>query len=910
MPADRKRSFRAKYALELGLRPSALDASTREVLKVRCAFCAAFGREPPPLDAQPDAQAPSNSSSTSARRARPRAVASWAPPLRADNIRLHARAQHPARFGAYAALVARAKADGSLRAAADAGAAAIFPALRDGKGDAGAVELSAVTGAARELLTFFGDVQAAPEVENVAAAVAASAPAAVETPAVEAHEGGLVMSREWTPLLVRQIGTAEIVTQLLDSLVNLVDERSMDSEETMLAGRKRRQQRQGGREDFGTDGEQQVDQEEDLEATSYSKQRAAVRLVVTEAGRGGGDKFVNYVKSPGELARAQKLLAMGLSFEQTAQVMGLAFAGFGDAREPVTTGIVAEFARVSVSSALELLSSRMRRSWTYSLAFDLSTDPTAASRPPSSQDAGSSLHDSHYRAIDVRLNLPASLIDGSTDVSSFHLVALPLLPFEHSLERTFSYLTKFLNVLDPAWTRKLLSCSSNVTESAVEIVAGTEPLSPSSLAQKIALHILSSNPTVERPFYRVWRPAQQLSDVMKRALDEIKGAIVVNGVRVDAGYLSSLCSVTTFLRGQERWIRTHGRCPVFNVRCPWSLLEVTQWLLIRREAVTELYAGTTQLSSTIYPSDIFWLVLLTVADMLTLMQHVRDDLDAFPMLPSREARRLLADSARALMDKTGVAFEGGTGIFNTEPTFTFGDNMSVFGGFKWAREPALINYIRSLNLSSRRLYAEMLPASQGRAEFSITCFILRVVYSVAQLAGPEAFYANDAHITNDDVVLDTTNAPPTLPLQFAALSRTYAVDLVEAHSPRLQSAFGSRFLDRISGDMERLRVLAGPASSDPSRKSPFRIQLERMESQSFYSAWDIVAGHGLTSLRRFAAGLATVLPRTTESKAKPAASAHNVLFPASDEDQFRSLFADLAVEARLHCAQATELLQH
>jgi hypothetical protein len=375
----------------------------------------------------------------------------------------------------------------------------------------------------------------------------------------------------------------------------------------------------------------------------------------------------------------------------------------------------------------------------------------------------------------------------------------------------------------------------------------------------------------------------------------MKGALIVNGVRVDAGFSSSLISVTTFLRGQESWMRTHGRCPIFDVRCPWSILTVTRWMLARREAVNELYGNASQLSSTVYPSPIFWLTLLSVSDVLTMFDHVRRELEAFPTPSGRESRRKLADCVQMLMEKTGITWEGIPGSHEgTDCDYAFGENVSRLGQFEWMREPALIRYVRSLNLSSRRLYAETSAANQGRAEFGITCFILRAVHLVSLLA---------ADGTSDVAVGSAmVEAPPTLPLHFVELNRSRVVDLIEQHSARLEKAFGARFLDRISGDIERLRTLVGTASG--SQASPFRLQLERAQTQSFHDAWALLVPHGMASLRRFAAGLATVLPCTDNNDSD---GADGVRFPASDEDQFRSQFADLAIEARLHCAQAQRL---
>lgn len=946
MPADRKRAFQLKYALSLGLRPSSLDPRTHEVLAVQCAFCVAFGREPRAVNGpeapenaadnggdnheEGDSNAPAEAPTPARRppRARTSNVRSWAPPLRPDNIRLHMRAQHPARFSAYAALVSRAKEDGSFQAAADLGLAVLFPTLVTGSGELTAVAVSpAVTGAAREMLAFFGDALALAATPAGGAMTAPVDAVTTEAPAVEATT--LVMrqrdaGRKSVPaLLVKRVAVPAVMTELLETLVCLADAHIFriarrdardDTEEdddevvaTRSGSAKRRRRHQGGR------AEPPMESYADHEASSggggvvESNDRLTIRRLLPDddgatSGRSNHaaarEKFEIDVKNSDELAKAQRLLAMRLSFEQTAQVMALTDVGsVGGA--PLSAATVASFARVSVVSALEMISDLMRRSWTFAIVFDVCNRVSVgASALLTQEDADNYSSSPFYRAIDVCVRLPTTGSDGSNDALSFHVVALPMLPFEHSLERTLSYLTRYLDVLDPNWTRKLMGCCVN-GNGAITDDPDTS-FSASLLAQRVAHHALSK-PTPEVPFYQLWQPAQQLTDVLQRALCEIKGAIIVNGVRVDTGFGRSLSSVTAFLRGQEPWMRAHGRCPEFDVLCPWSVLNTTRWMLARREAVNELYANTSQLRSTVYPSAIFWLVLFAVADVLTMFEHVWRELEAFPMPSGRESRRKLAESVRMLMDKTGVSRNGFTGSDDdSDCDFAFGENVSRLGRFEWKREPDLVRYVRSLNLSSRRLYSETSAASQGRAEFGITCFTLRVVHSISLLAAGDDASDDDGEDARAGSA--TVEAPPTLPLHFVELDRSCVVDLIERHSARLEKAFGSRFLDRISSDIERLRTLVGTASGPQA--SPFRLQLESAQARSFRDAWALLVPHGMASLRRFAAGLATVLPRTGN---EDASGADGVRFPAGDEDQFRSNFADLAIEARLHCAQARRL---
>uniref|UniRef100_H3GZ02 Uncharacterized protein n=1 Tax=Phytophthora ramorum TaxID=164328 RepID=H3GZ02_PHYRM len=89
---SKKQPWRPRYALRLGLRPSARDEETGDVRTVECGFCAAFGREPPAEDAPKRL------------RARTANVATWSAPFRPDNVRTHHRAQHTDKWRAYSEL--------------------------------------------------------------------------------------------------------------------------------------------------------------------------------------------------------------------------------------------------------------------------------------------------------------------------------------------------------------------------------------------------------------------------------------------------------------------------------------------------------------------------------------------------------------------------------------------------------------------------------------------------------------------------------------------------------------------------------------------------------------------------------------------------------------------------------------
>lgn len=80
--------FKARYAVELGLRVKERDPETKEVLTASCLFCELFGRE----------------TKAGAQRRPTDKVATFKPPFRKDSIQIHLVGQHPTHWGEYCAL--------------------------------------------------------------------------------------------------------------------------------------------------------------------------------------------------------------------------------------------------------------------------------------------------------------------------------------------------------------------------------------------------------------------------------------------------------------------------------------------------------------------------------------------------------------------------------------------------------------------------------------------------------------------------------------------------------------------------------------------------------------------------------------------------------------------------------------
>ncbi|RLN93957.1 hypothetical protein BBJ28_00017323, partial [Nothophytophthora sp. Chile5] len=502
---NRAHPWRASFARDLALRPTETDPASGDVLAAGCSFCAVFGREPRVNDNAEPAENPKRT------RARTRNVANWTRPFRPDNIRAHHAAQHASRWQSYRELLARGQKHRVVRGFLTATTAA---SSVDEEDDIEWMERLTAFFEGHEVTTRTGEDTtvvtkkhkvAAPSREDEAAddgarslspfilhlggVSATSATSATST--ISANSGDGEVAR---PLLLTEIATPAIVEMLVDNL-----------------------------------------QEELPAVIDTMDNRALVMTPLTALGSSKTNAFVLKVDNQLQLAAVQRLLSFGLSFQQIARTL------------EVPGGIIRDYARLSVAVALQLLTDRMRQSWTYSLAFQVLRCPA------------SNLQGDGNAVLQVSVRFPTSQ---GVDVADVHMVALPLLRFEHSVEQAETFLTGFLDVLDPNWTKKLLGGSVNGAAN--------------DLAEHVALLDRVMQRAASSCLYRVWRPAQITEASLRRALGEnFTTADADRGKKPsNEGFAQELTALVAFLRGYEPWTRVHGRCPELNSACPWSTLKV------------------------------------------------------------------------------------------------------------------------------------------------------------------------------------------------------------------------------------------------------------------------------------------------------------------------------------------------
>ncbi|KAG7390391.1 hypothetical protein PHYPSEUDO_007914 [Phytophthora pseudosyringae] len=769
-------------------------------------------------------------------------VAKWTRPFRPDNIRSHHVAQHTRRWGAYSELLRQLNypEEGEDARAAKQQLDTFFD--RSETSEMATASSEAADNGRRGVQVAAADVAATASV-----AAAAAGPEIDEAP-VEAVDGAVHEANgtrdDAAPRQLMQVAARA------DPLLLLGEITTPEIVDTLVDG-------------FYVEDDDNV-RADAKDADLMKRIRVDDRVAGGQQGQASSDrrteKFVVRVTNKQELVSVQRLLGLGLTIEQVARTL---------ACSTLSVATVRSYARLSIAASLQMISTIMRRAWIYSLAFQVTRG--RGNRNP---------------VLQLRVRLPVSR---GTDVADLHVVALPLLKFERSAGQVTTFIELVLNVLDPEWRSKMLGGCVNG--------AANEMGMHSSLLQDIMQQSTSSC------VYCIRRPAQVIESCLRSALQDLsegryqQSTTSTSDILEKGRFSQELARLSIFLRGYEPWTRVHGRCPPFDPECPWSTLKTLEWLLTRRHHIQDKFQDYPYVQ---LPPPSFWLFASVLVDVMSGFEDVVNNLESFP-LPSRtKSEHNLEFCVSDFAQKSRIS--------RTKDDETVLENDMCLergtfqvGHFCWTRKSALVPYLRSLNLSMRRLYDGLPSGDKHNVEWVVAGFVLTCLDSVAKISEPnllEASRPSNSTLGSKTVMDDP---PPALPLDFIAIKRMDAVDLIECYSDRLEQAYDLAFLDNISCDMEKLKTMI---TDHPSLRS----ELKHAQSNSFRSAWECIPDLG--SLRVFATGLATTLPRTVGRHSDLQSIGPNngkiaLALEERNEDQHRVNFGDFTTEMRLHAEQAS-----
>ncbi|POM73054.1 Hypothetical protein PHPALM_10134, partial [Phytophthora palmivora] len=284
MVGRRKQRWQDKYVRKLALKPISWDEDTGAVSAVECRFCIAFGREP----------RTENAIGTRKLRARPGTIGKWHTPFRSDNIQNHHVSQHPTKWAVYKELLRQASYPqaGENAREAEQQLQVYFGQEETAIMSNNETEPSRKRRRRVEVVEDATHSQVEAEVavaegRTMATTTETAAPdsvgnRAVKTPMTKVNQMGQVTCDE-PFLLVEEITTPEIIDTLVDGLY--VDD-------------------------------------DDYVRTEAKDSTMIKRVLVDDQKNGGSaEQFMLSDLNEQELANVQRLLGLGLTFEQIAQCL-------------------------------------------------------------------------------------------------------------------------------------------------------------------------------------------------------------------------------------------------------------------------------------------------------------------------------------------------------------------------------------------------------------------------------------------------------------------------------------------------------------------------------------------------------------------------------------------------------------
>lgn len=881
--------WRREYARDFGTCVVQRDAASGAVLVVECRFCAAFGREERSSgDGEFDHDQRVESGRERKARARSRSVATWKRSFRSDNMRSHHAEQHPRKWREYRELLALVEKEAALE-----GSDAL-------KGPQQRRDLPYT----KQLAAFFGDGHEMEDAEEgVEATEGAEAPVKQSSKALtrvatsRARKPPSAGSRRWKATASRlkaavQVAPTERLTvetapsPPATSSVGFTDVAATTTITVAAAGDESTTERPPSTSPASPDTVRLAAEPspsvsvltvrnaaivDELLPTLFGDARlqrvrphdanpttAAARLALhaTDDTTSDGTTVSAYsvtLEYPNEYAYVQQVLALAdatLSFQQIASIVRLTRTQFrlqSVLADSVSESSVREYGELAVATNLQRLSDRMRASWAYSLALVcVHHTPMSRTRTSSPSSGG---HDrdtaAEHVAIDVCLRLPAHR---GTDVDEFHLITLFGSRAQADMSAAAETILQTLRVLDTNWQQKLVGvCDNGPICCSTEIVA--------QLVGVVRAAVTTA------PFYHAWRGAELVEAALWRSITTSFSVRPASGSRdhVDGdtdsgdGLFDTISAVTEHLRAQLEWTKVHGVCPWLHEQqrsSPWQLQRSLQWLNGRREAIDHMLSSEREssLKSPVAVSPRRWVVWLALADILSDLEPVHRALQDPQAASAAEPRKTLSRLVRDQARKIGVSIADTISEEQSEGTECAADDSFIRSKrLAWGKD-RVVAYFRSLNLSTRRLFAQLSPVEQMGVVTEFGSFVLCALNSLVELTVSDS--DSDRAKSVDGGVPVDERLPPTRPLDFAAIERDAVVDFVELHSARLELSFDLAFIDAISKEVKDLRELV---TTHPS----LRARLDAMRAKPFREAWEPVADAAFPSTRILAAGFAT-----------------------------------------------------
>ena len=511
------------------------------------------------------------------------------------------------------------------------------------------------------------------------------------------------------------------------------------------------------------------------------------------------------VKDLAAYEQSLEFMAESFDFEQieTACRIGRHGKNFFTNLKGVSTSDVSLYARAHVAVSLDGISELMKPVWTYSFAFDISTDKKDRS------------------ILDIRARIP---IDDYTDICELHVIGSPVYN-DHTGGEIKTLVSTCFESLDPNW-KKIISCSTDGAASNTGHVKGAVTL----IEQLV-------NPGM----YRMWCAAHQLNILAQGLYNGIKLFEIRFNFIETLDFMTAECIANKALlqlpslpprRAATRWASTY---------------RTISWH-------TENYCLTSPHFSLDHnekaPKDLFWVFLFTAKDffeeldvVITLIQGKQTQVCQVDQ-QIVNLRNFLIERCHVSESPSGAPYEEKVHSIDLPG----GETLFRYNSFT-VTYSVVESKVLGENEEARIHYEKLDENQKFNCIFVIAQLFLKAIHSLDNMSTLRDSY-NQTHFTN----------LPVFPQHFAKMSPSEFMALVDRHAVRIDATLGEKWRkhDLKNSHKSLIRVYENGSLPDPEI-----ISIVNKKYDSFKDAWKDL-GNKFRDLRIFAAGLATAMPTTAQ----------------------------------------------
>jgi hypothetical protein len=351
--------------------------------------------------------------------------------------------------------------------------------------------------------------------------------------------------------------------------------------------------------------------------------------------------------------------------------------------------------------------------------------------------------------------------------------------------------------------------------------------------------------------------------------------------RLPEAILTTLTTMIAYLRRQQKLISEMKSKSPYYITVRWSsLCQVVSWYVKHQEKVKAFLVEKEVVWA---PSEQWWLTLLMLHKMLDLFWSTSASLQA-SNLTLRHQTSNLSNLVTELKTSISATHETSTSPDPASDALVEEEHNSSlllirYGPFTLLRDQAE-RHIKGTNLLAMSM-ANRLPADDlEEVTRDVSRVYVQAMYSVAAIVA-------ECDARNRE---KTDAALLVLPLEIARLSTIEFTELLFEHEERLRHSFSRTVVEEvISNEFEQLVRLI-------SRDSNLKAALTKgSEDSDFGKAWRPL-GNRFPYMLRFAAGLASVMPRTSTVEADFSTINY-------EKDDHRSALTSFSLEGVLHSRQ-------